>query len=100
MMTQAEIDKIERQALSFYGSEMQTRMTFEEMAELQKELCKWWRGAQNRENIAEEIADVQIMLDQMTMLFELGKEVEDYKSIKIRRLRERMEKEREEDWII
>ena len=38
---------------------------FEEMSELQKELCKHDRGKDNREAIAEEIADVQIMLEQM-----------------------------------
>ena len=43
-------------------------MMFEEMAELQKELCKNARGKDNRAEIAEEIADVHIMLDQMEIL--------------------------------
>ena len=47
-----------RLALSKYGPDAQTIMVFEEMAELQKELCKHARGANNKEYIAEEIADV------------------------------------------
>ena len=38
---------IYRRALKTYGAEAQTRMVFEEMAELQKELCKNARGADN-----------------------------------------------------
>lgn len=52
-------------ALALWGAEAQTLMMFEEMAELQKELCKNARGKDNRAEIAEEIADVRIMLDQM-----------------------------------
>lgn len=37
-------------------------MLFEEMAELQKEICKNFRGQQNKEHIIEEYADVLIML--------------------------------------
>jgi len=37
-------------------------MLFEEMAELTKEISKHMRGKQNQTEIAEEIADVQIML--------------------------------------
>ena len=47
------------------GPDAQTLMAFEEMAELQKELCKHARGKHNRSAVAEEIADVQIMLEQM-----------------------------------
>ena len=53
---------IYREALNKWGAEAQTLMVFEEMAELQKELCKHTRGRDNREAIAEEIADVQIIL--------------------------------------
>lgn len=50
-------------ALSHYGSEAQIKMLYEEMAELQLAVCKHGRGADNLDNIAEEIADVGIMLD-------------------------------------
>ena len=80
-----------KQALDTYGAEAQTLMMFEETAELQKELCKHARGADNRENIAEEIADVLIMLDQMIMLHDCREAVEDYKVIKINRLKAKLE---------
>jgi len=43
-------------------------MLFEEMAELQKEVCKRQRGADNEDNIVEEIADVLIMIKQLKMM--------------------------------
>lgn len=56
-------------ALNAYGMREQITMVFEEMSELQKELCKYLRGddAVTIANIAEEIADVEIMLDQMKL---------------------------------
>ena len=67
-MTGSKPHKIYCEALNKWGAEAQTLMVFEEMSELQKELCKHARGKDNREAIAEEIADVQIMLEQMMIL--------------------------------
>lgn len=75
-------------------AEAQTLMVMEEMSELQKELCKHARGADNRENIAEEIADVLIMLDQMMLLYSCKESVERYRDEKIKRLAERLREER------
>ena len=61
-----------RRAIDTYGPDAQTRMVMEEMAELQKELCKNSRGADNLASIAEEIADVEIMLEQMMVLHDCG----------------------------
>lgn len=80
-----------RLAISTYGPEAQTLMVFEEMAELQKELCKHARGTDNREAIAEEIADVQIMLEQMIELHGCADAVLCYKRHKLERLAERIE---------
>lgn len=55
-------------AIEAYGKEAQTLMLFEEAAELEKELCKNARGKQNRDEIAEEVADVEIMLKQIKMM--------------------------------
>ena len=65
-------------------------MVFEEMAELQKELSKHLRGKDNIDEIAEEIADVEIMLEQMKMLFDVEDRVGQYKSHKINRLNDRI----------
>ena len=78
------------QALKTWGPSAQTNMVFEEMAELQKELCKNGRGKDNRDHIAEEIADVLIMLEQMMILHDCRKLVTVYKTEKLQRLEERI----------
>ena len=83
-------------ALAMWGAEAQTRMVFEEMAELQKELCKHARGGSKRIYIAEEIADVEIMLEQMKILHNCGELVEDFKAYKLNRLASRIAAEKEE----
>lgn len=80
-----------RRALDTYGAEKQTMMMFEEMAELQKALCKNLRGQDNRENVAEELADVKIMMAQMMMLHNCADLVDEYVAIKLDRLNKRLE---------
>lgn len=75
-----------RRAIDTYGPDAQTRMVMEEMAELQKELCKNSRGADNLASIAEEIADVEIMLEQMMVLHDCESLVAGYKKYKLDRL--------------
>ena len=79
-----------RRAIDTYGPDAQTRMVMEEMAELQKELCKNSRGADNLASIAEEIADVEIMLEQMMVLHDCESLVAGYKRYKLDRLEERL----------
>lgn len=86
--------EIYKRALDVYGKEAQICMVFEEMAELQKELCKYLRESEIIGNITEEIADVEIMLEQMKLLFGIEKEVEKEKKYKLKRLEERL-KEKE-----
>lgn len=77
-------------ALKTWGADAQTVMVFEEMSELQKELCKNARGKNNVEEIAEEIADVQIMLEQMIILHDCEEAVKEYRRSKIERLKIRL----------
>lgn len=77
-------------ALTKWGAEAQTVMVFEEMAELQKELCKNLRGQDNRGYIAEEIADVRIMLDQMEILHDCAEDVNVWRKVKLGRLEKRL----------
>ena len=77
-------------ALTKWGAGMQTVMVFEEMAELQKELCKNLRGKDNRGYIAEEIADVRIMLDQMVILHDCAEDVDTWRKVKLGRLEKRL----------
>lgn len=83
-----------QRALDTYGSALQIVVTMEEMSELQKELCKYLRGKYSPASIAEEIADVEIMLEQMKMLFCRADDVRSVRGRKIERLRERIEEVR------
>ncbi len=82
--------EIYQAALDTWGAESQTVMVFEEMSELQKELCKNLRGRDNRDKIAEEIADVQIMLEQMILLHNCGPQVQEWRMKKLERLADRL----------
>lgn len=86
-MTEQEIYKA---AIDKYGANQQMMVAIEEMAELTKELCKNIRGRKNKENIAEEIADVQIMLEQMKLLHDCGTAVCFWMDEKIQRLEKRV----------
>ena len=82
--------KIYKEALDKYGAQMQETICIEELFELQKALCKNIRGKGSMEDISEEIADVQIMLAQMILLFNLESEVEKWRNTKLERLRDRL----------
>lgn len=73
-------------ALTKWGPKAQITMVFEEMAELQKELCKYLRGEKVIENITEEIVDVEIMLGQMKELFNIEAAAKAKKGFKLERL--------------
>nr|DAR58237.1 MAG TPA: nucleoside triphosphate pyrophosphohydrolase [Caudoviricetes sp.] len=83
-------------ALETFGKELQVTMAIEEMSELTKELCKRCRGRDNVEAFAEEIADVEIMLQQMVMLFDCAGQVETFRRYKLERLAGRIEEAKEE----
>ena len=76
--------------LELYGDK-QIIIAIEELSELQKELCKALRNKSNYDNIVEEIADVEIMLEQMKIYFNiLNKDLERMKEHKIERTKERL----------
>ena len=52
-------------ALNKWGVDLQTMMAVEEMSELTKEICKIKRGKIDLDAMADEIADVTIMLEQL-----------------------------------
>lgn len=58
---------IHQRALNKFGEQNQKDMAIEEMSELTQALMKERRGRES--NVAEEIADVQIVLDQMKLLY-------------------------------
>ena len=76
--------------ISKYGDK-QVVVAIEELSELQKELCKYLRGKLDGCNLVEEIADVQIMLEQMIMLFGIEKSAIDFIiNQKLQRTKERL----------
>lgn len=83
--------KIFLAAIDKFGVENQCIVAIEELSELQKELTKMLRGDGIRLHIVEEIADVEIMLDQLKLWFCAQKDTEDWRKKKIERLRERVE---------
>lgn len=75
-----------------YGTKPQVDMALEETAELQKALLKDRRkpSEETRKNIIDEIADVQIMLEQLKIIYSCSKEVEERVNYKINRQIERI----------
>lgn len=80
-----------QRAIAKWGEDAQMKMVLEEMSELQKEICKHWRGKDNRDAIAEEVADVEIMLDQLKLMLDIPYHVEQHRQKKLQRLQERLE---------
>ena len=81
-----------------YGNDAQEDMAIEERSELVKAILKLRRSdektAETREAVIDEIADVQIMLSQLEIIFNCVAEVEDRIDFKINRQMGRI-KERE-----
>lgn len=89
-----ERNEIIKKAIDTYGIDAQCLMAIEEMSELTKAICKESRarGKDNYlstlDNIAEEIADVRIMLDQLCIIFKI--DTEEIENKKLLRLKERL----------
>lgn len=71
-------------AIKVYGVSNQENMAIEECAELIQAINKKHRGRQH--NIPEEIADVEIMLEQLKIANECHEEVETIRKEKVDRL--------------
>ena len=90
MMDERERRDIMLRAIHRYGEAAQIDMAVEEMAELTKALCKVKRAAPGATttaaiaNVIEEIADVQIMLDQLRLIF--ARSTDEVEEDKLRRL--------------
>ena len=78
--------KVHKRAIEKWGCSTQAVVALEEMSELQKEICKHFRGSDNLDAMAEEIADVIIVLEQLQIMLELNEMVEKKLDAKIFRL--------------
>lgn len=88
-------EKLFSKAIKTYGADAQCLVAIEEMAELTKAISKEHR-ARGKENhidalvdIAEEIADVRIMLEQLCIIY--GINTERFEEDKLKRLAGRLE---------
>lgn len=95
--------KILQSTIDHYGEENQLDMAIEEMSELTKAICKYKRAVKERErdichstakdvifakgDIVEEIADVLIMIEQLTMIFDCKQRTAAIVSQKIKKLK-------------
>lgn len=93
-------ERIMRQAIETYGVQAQCDVAIEEMAELTKAIVKIRRVADDYgktqaalDNLLEEIADVDIMIDQMKIMWG-PKQVEEYRHQKLERLERRLKDDR------
>lgn len=94
-------------AINTYGVENQMIKTVEELSELSQALCKSLirlnytkekisleDDLKSVDNIFEEMADVEIMLEQCKIMFQCDKEVNKWKQKKIERLERRINEKR------
>lgn len=87
-----ELDKVFQRCEDVWGKEMQMMMCIEECAELQKALIKYFRDPDNnKEEIAEELADVAIMIAQIRYTMRVGEEYEKFFGLKMAELMRKLE---------
>ena len=76
-----------KRVIKTFGEEAQMIVALEELSELQKEITKHLRGKGDPRSIAEEIADVEIMLEQLKLIFPyITDDIEEWKQAKIERI--------------
>ena len=85
-------EAILRRAIEVYGIHAQINMALEKMGELIVALHHWLRGRVSYVEVCEEVADVQIMMEQLAMIFDKDI-VRKYYESKIKRLEQRLNKE-------
>jgi len=81
------------EAISVFGPASQIDMAIEECAEMIVALEHFKRHRKDPAHVAEEIADVQITIGQMAIMFEMAN-VDHYRSCKIGRLVRRIEQKK------
>ena len=68
------------------GDTAQLVVAVEELSELTKEITKCLRSKGNIDHLAEEVADVEIMVEQVKLIFNVQDKVEVARQIKLQRL--------------
>ena len=73
-----------------YGTTAQQLKLLEEMSELSKEIIKGLLDEVNRANLIDEVADVEIVLEQLKLMHSIGEDVRRRKKWKKKRLEKRL----------
>lgn len=90
-MDKAYLKSIYELAIFKYGESKQLIKAIEELAELQQAICRVFCDRGDEDNIIEEIVDVEIMLEQVKMIFDIPEEIiEEVKIQKVERLENRL----------
>ncbi|NCE78320.1 hypothetical protein [Turicibacter sp. TS3] len=84
-----------KRAVEVFGKDTQVLMYFEEAGELAQAISKYKRGFGKKSDIAEEIADVEIMIEQLKHIYKCHYPVEIVKQQKLMRLSARVEGKKE-----
>lgn len=84
-MTDEEI-VVCKKAIDTFGCANQQLKAVEEMGELIQAIMKSLGGFDSKNNVEEEIADVEIMLTQLKIMYDL-KRIDKWKEFKINRLK-------------
>ena len=97
-MTQEELDKAEHFTADYYGLDRQMNILQEECAELIQAVSKVRRyGLSREENLIEEMADVEVMMDQIKILLNIPEDkIRDFKITKTERELKRIQQAKKE----
>lgn len=85
----SDFKEIYQKAITLWGWDLQLNMAIEESSELIKAICKLKRNGASLETVnavAEEIADVEIMIEQIKLMFDCRDDVEEWMAYKLERL--------------
>ena len=82
------VQDILQKNITLHGAAMEVDVAIEEMSELTKELIKHRRGQKNILHIAEEIAHVEVMMEQLKMVLDCHQLVAEQTDITIERIRD------------
>lgn len=85
--------------IDHYGTRIQQDIAIEELSELQKSIIKYRRepSDKTKESVVEEIADVQVMLEQLKMIFSCRTKIDEIMDAKIDRQIKRIMDESKRD---
>jgi rubrerythrin len=87
-----------KRVVEHYGKDKQLNVCIEELSELIKELCKDKRGQGNPDHIAEEMADVRIIMAQLDEIYQNTAAVAAWTNTKMQRLEQRLEQDQQHSY--